>query len=490
MDEVFDVAIIGGGINGCGCAADASLRGLSVVLLEQDDIASKTSSSSTKLIHGGLRYLEHWEFGLVRKALKERQTLLQVAPHIVYPQAFVLPYLKSMRPAWLLRLGLFIYDHLSLSNPLTKSQAISRTHQPELFKPLKDAIQKGFMYYDGATDDARLTLFNALQAANHKAQIRTRNKVIQLNRLNDLWEITVKPQNGAPYLVKAKSLINAAGPWVDSVAGMAQSNSTTKISLVKGSHIVVPRLFEGSHAYFMQHTDDRVIFAIPYQNDTLIGTTDVAYQGSLEDVHISDEEVAYLLAITNNYFNKNLQPKDLIHSWSGLRPLVAEDAKNPSTMSRDYTIVASKTKAPLISIYGGKITTYRQLSAEAVDALKLLFPDLSTTKTAAIPLPGASYGTLDFEAYQDHATTHFSWIAKNQLERYLKTYGSCMEQFLQGCSSYKDLGINFGADLYQVEVDYLISKEWAQTVDDILYRRTKLGYQIKDPSRLKEYLDQ
>lgn len=491
MDSIFDVAIIGGGINGCGCAADAALRGLSVVLLEKNDLASKTSSSSTKLIHGGLRYLEHYEFGLVRKALKEREVLFKVAPHIVYAQAFILPYLQNMRPAWLLRLGLWVYDWLSLGNQLPRSRSINRKHSPELFKPLTPSITKGFLYYDGATDDARLTLLNALQAKQHGASIRPQSEVLAVQLENEVWNLTIKSPENTLYTLKAKSLINAAGPWVNEVAALTPLKNPKKITLVKGSHIVVPKLFDGHQAYLLQSNDQRIVFAIPYQDNTLIGTTDVHYTGDSDKVSISPEETDYLISLTNQYFNQNLTSKNVLFSWSGLRPLLtAEEEQNLSTISRDYSYLITKYPAPMITVYGGKITTYRFLAAEIIDRLKNFFTDLPNSKTQITPLPGAQYQSMEFNEYKISAQKRYSWLPPKLLERYLKTYGTLMEHFLSRCSSIKDMGTSFGSNLYQAEVDYLIEEEWALTTQDILLRRTKLGYLLDfvHEKELSEYL--
>lgn len=292
MDSVFDVAIIGGGINGCGCAADASLRGLSVVLLEQDDLASKTSSSSTKLIHGGLRYLENYEFKLVTKAIVERQRLLDLAPHLVHPQALVIPYEQHMRPVWLLRLGLFIYDHLSGKNRLPKSKLVHRKTKSDYFEPLLEKINKGFQFYDAVTDDSRLTIVNALQAKDHGASIRPHSKIVQAKVVGGIWQLTIQPKMGSNYELYAKSLINAAGPWVKSVELLTQISAQQKISLIKGSHLIVPKIYEGDHAYLLQHEDKRVIFVIPYHGFTMIGTTDVPFIGNPADATISKEEIS------------------------------------------------------------------------------------------------------------------------------------------------------------------------------------------------------
>ena len=488
MEQVFDVAIIGGGINGCGCAADAALRGLSVVLFEQDDLASKTSSSSTKLIHGGLRYLESYEFGLVKKALVERQTLLNLAPHLVHPQSFILPYQKHMRPAWLLRLGLFFYDHLSRKNHLPKCKAIKKNNKNNYFTPLVDTINRGFLFYDAATDDARLTIINAIQARNHGASIRPNAKIIQAEAINNLWQITVQPKNGVIYKVFAKSLINAAGPWVESIAKLTQIPDQHPITLVKGSHIIVQQLYEGKHAYFLQNNDQRVIFIIPYHGLSMIGTTDIHLNEPLNNVHISNEEIDYLTGIVNTYFKIKLSAADIVYSWSGVRPLLANEGKELKSLSRDYSYEFSTLPAPIVTIFGGKITTYRQLAEETIDQLKSIFPQMHQSQTKVTPLPGALLGTMNFEHYLIYARKKYHWLDPKVLNRYLYSYGSYTEHFLSKCSNMESMGKNYGASLYQVELDYLISEEWATDPDDILLRRTKLGLSMDDSGK-KEVAD-
>lgn len=488
MDQVFDVAIIGGGINGCGCAADAALRGLSVVLLEQDDLASKTSSSSTKLIHGGLRYLESYEFGLVRKALNERQKLLNLAPHLVHPQALVLPYEKHMRPAWLLRLGLFLYDHLSFKNRLPRCQSINKRNQKSYFSPLKDDFDHGFLFYDGAADDARLTLVNAIQAKNHGANIRTYSKVTQAQVSDTLWELTIQPQNGPSYKIHAKSLINAAGPWVKAIEQMTQTSSSRKISLVKGSHIITPKIYEGEHAYFLQHQDKRVIFVIPYHGYSMIGTTDVPLDGNSDQISISEEEIHYLINLVNSYFKTKISKKDIVYTWSGVRALLGSENKEAQALTRDYDYEFTRKPAPIVSIHGGKITTYRQLAEEVINQLAPVFPDLKPSTTSTAPLPGSSVENMSFEQYISFAKKKYQWMDAELLQRYLHTYGCDMEQFLSLCTDKEFLGRNFGDGLYQVEVDYLIAEEWARNADDILKRRTKLDLSM-DASNKKDLED-
>ncbi len=482
MEQIFDVAIIGGGINGCGCAADAALRGLSVVLFEQDDLASKTSSSSTKLIHGGLRYLEYYEFSLVKKALVERQTLLTLAPHLVHPLAFVLPYQKFMRPSWFLRLGLFLYDHLSTENRLPRCKSVYR-EESTCFDPLMTKFNHGFLFYDAATDDARLTITNALQAKNHGASIRTRERVIKTEVMNNLWHLTIQPQNGAAYQITAKALINASGPWVEATTKMLQTPLQHQMALVKGSHIVVPQLYEGKQAYFLQHQDKRVIFVIPYHGYSMVGTTDVPFNGELDQVQINEEEIHYLITLVNSYFNKQIKADDILYSWSGVRPLLAEQEKKASALSRDYSYEVATIPAPIITILGGKITTYRQLAEEVIDHLKLIHPQLIPSKTKHKPLPGAIWDSMSFIDYLAYAKKKYHWLSSELLNRYLYSYGTNIERFLAPCTNLHDMGKQYGTELYQIELNYLIEQEWAQTAEDILFRRTKLGLSMDEKSQ-------
>ena len=490
MEQVFDVAIIGGGINGCGCAADAALRGLSVVLAEQDDLASKTSSKSTKLIHGGLRYLEHFDFSLVKKALDERQKLQQLAPHLIHPLSIVLPYHKKMRPLWMLRAGLFLYDHLSRHNKLPSTKLIHQKQQSNYFSPLKKVINKGFLFYDCRTDDARLTLTNAIQAKEHGASILTQTKLIKAEGIDNQWRLTLQAKNKTLIQLRAKAVINTAGPWVGQVNQMLNIPMEHNISMVKGSHLVVQKLYEGEHAYMLQHDDKRIVFAIPYQGYTLVGTTDVPFSGDPDDIHIENNEIDYLCAIINQYFNKQLQDSDIITTWSGIRPLLSDTNKTASALSRDYIYHYSTLPAPAVAVYGGKITTYRQLALQAVNQLTDIFPKLSNSLTAITPLPGAVLGKLDFSKYQKHAKEQYYWLDEETLDRYLKSYGTRTENILAGCSNMTDLGFCFSDTLYQAEIDYLIEEEWATTCEDILWRRTKLGMNIDEQGKqdLANYL--
>ena len=472
---IYDVVIIGGGINGCGCAADAALRGLSVLLCEQDDLASKTSSSSSKLIHGGLRYLEQFHFNLVKKALSERQTLMQLAPFLVSPLALVLPHVKKMRPLWMVRLGLFLYDHLNKKNTLPHSRFIHRLKQTLYFEPLNKNINKGFVFYDCTTDDARLTITNALQAKQHGAKIMTQTALIQANVINNLWQLTFQTTSGTPFQVLAKSIINATGPWIEKVNRLLNIPLDHTISLIKGSHIVIPKLYDGDHAYLLQNNDERVVFAIPYHGHTMIGTTDVPLSETLDEVTIESSEIDYLFTLIARFFNKPLTRQDIIHSWSGVRTLLSSDNKNPSQLSREYAYYASINPAPSVTIYSGKMTTYRQLASEVIDQLKSVFPNLPPSTTQTTPLPGSFLGNMNFKDYQLYAAEKYHWLDKTTLTRYLNNYGTRTETLLKNCNNRQDLGICFADTLYQIEVDYLIREEWATCCDDILWRRTKLG---------------
>ncbi|MBA2656178.1 MAG: glycerol-3-phosphate dehydrogenase [Tatlockia sp.] len=478
MDQLYDVAIIGGGINGCGAAADAALRGLSVILIEKDDLASKTSSSSSKLIHGGLRYLEHYDFALVKKALDERQLLLDLAPYLVHPLPIVLPYRREMRPSWLLRTGFFFYDNLSRKNELPKSKLIRRSASPNYFSPLNASYKKGFLFYDCKTDDSRLTIANALQAKENGALILTNTELVETKVQDNYWQLKIQPKSGRQQWINARSIVNASGPWVESVNKLLNINTKYKMSLVKGSHIVVNKLYEGDFAYLLQNQDQRIIFIVPYQGHTMIGTTDVAYNGSLDEIAISQEEIRYLFELVSSYFSKQLMPKNIINSWSGVRPLIAAENEKLSAISRDYNVHYNTAPAPVVTIYGGKITTYRQSSLEAINQLSQLFPGLMASQSAHIPLPGSTLKDWNYESYLYHAREKYFWLTETLRERYLANYGTRTELLLNNCSCIEDLGQDFGNGLYRIEIDFLQREEWATTCEDILWRRTKLGLEF------------
>jgi len=490
MDKVFDVAIIGGGINGCGCAADAALRGLSVILFEEDDLASKTSSKSTKLIHGGLRYLENYDFSLVKKALNERQKLLQLAPHLVHPLPLILPHQNAMRPLWVLRIGLLIYDYLCLANQLPHSVLVSRDKEPRYFTPLANMFNKGFLFYDGMTDDARLTITNALQAKEHGAVIMPHTKLLDAKVANQQWHLSVQTKTGACIQVNAKTVINTTGPWVEPVNKLLHIPMAYPMTLIKGSHLVVQKLYEGDYAYMLQSQDKRIVFTIPYHGYTLIGTTEVPFSGNPDDLCIDNDEIDYLLGLINQYFDTTLDKSNIITTWSGIRPLLSVADKTPRTLSRDYAYHYVKTPAPAVTVYGGKITTYRQLAIEAINALREIFPNLPDSLTDQTPLPGSTKNSMSFTEYKEYAHQQYAWLEKGILERYLNQYGTRTELVLSGCTTMASLGKCFMPTLYQVEVDYLINEEWASNSDDILWRRTKLGLHISNSSRkeLEDYI--
>lgn len=383
----YDLVVIGGGINGCGIAADAALRGLSVLLCEKDTLAAQTSSKSSKLIHGGLRYLESYDFALVKKARDEQQRLLTLAPHLVRPCPFILPHQPAIRSFWRLRAGLFLYDHLSLTNTLPPHRALQRSTEPRYFEPLQASFTKGLLYYDCLTDDVALTQANAQQALQHGARILTHTPLIAAQVVDHQWQLTFQPQDHPALQVQTKVVVNASGPFLKTVATCLHTPLTHTLALVKGSHLLMPPLYEGEQAYVLQHRDKRIIFVLPYQGKHLIGTTDTWYNGDLNHVTLDVQESEYLCHTVNQYFKQPLSPTDQLDSFSGVRPLVYQSGQSAQALSRDYVIDFTSAPAPCLTIYGGKITTYRQLALEAVNALKPLFPDLSPSRTQEIPLP-------------------------------------------------------------------------------------------------------
>jgi len=490
----IDLLVIGGGINGTGIAADAAGRGLSVWLCEQQDLAAATSSNSSKLIHGGLRYLEHYEFRLVREALAEREVLLKNAPHIMWPLLFRLPHQPHLRPAWLIRLGLFLYDNLAKRLTLPASRGIKFGAD----SPLHPQISRGFEYADGWVDDARLVVLNAVAAHQHGARILTRTRCIAARRMQDHWLVTLQPQALAGQvtppviMLKAKAIVNAGGPWVAQLFSDALTEqSPQQIRLVKGSHIVVPKLHDQPHAYMLQNQDQRIVFVIPYeQNFSLIGTTDVEYEGDPAAVAISPAEIDYLLQISNSYFKRQLSRSDIVHSFSGVRPLLDDESVNAQAVTRDYKLELSAVaeQLPLLSVFGGKITTYRKLAEAAVDRLAPFFPAMTARWTADTPLPGGDFANSQSLAQQ--LQLQYPWLPVAIQQRYLRSYGSRSHLLLLRAQSVADLGEHFGAGLYQAEVDYLSQYEWALQAEDILWRRSKLGLQLEaaQQQRLQQYL--
>jgi glycerol-3-phosphate dehydrogenase len=479
---MYDLVIIGGGINGCGIARDAAGRGLSVCLLEQNDLASGTSSASTKLIHGGLRYLEHYEFRLVREALMEREVLWGIAPHIVRPLRFVLPHQKGLRPAWLLRLGLFLYDHLGGRKRLPPTKVLDLTRDPAGMPLERGSYGKAFEYSDCWVDDARLVVLNAQDAARHGATIRTHAKVTRAERRGDSWIMDVEdPRSRKSEQIEAGVLINAAGPWVADVLTQTCGQQTkANVRLVQGSHIIVPRLFKHERCYIFQNKDNRIIFAIPYEGEfTLIGTTDRDYTGDPAQVRASGEEIAYLCAAANEYFIAKLTPQDVVWTYSGVRPLYDDGTPAAQAATRDYALDLNEgAGAPLLSVFGGKITTYRQLALHALDKLKPFLPERIGEKpgwTGNAPLPGGEFAIDGFGAQVGEIQRRYPWLAVAQATRLVRAYGTNARAILGQAHSPEELGRDFGAGLSEAEVLYLMQNEWAQNAADILVRRTKLG---------------
>ena len=478
--DLYDLFIVGGGINGSGIANDASGRGLSVVMCEQSDLANATSSASSKLIHGGLRYLEHYEFRLVREALAEREVLLRNAPHLIKPLRFILPHRPHLRPAWMIRIGLFLYDNLSKRGQLLASRGLQLPPEQDN-NPLNATINYGFEYSDCRVDDSRLVVTNAIQAQKLGANILTRTRCQSAHRENGVWHITVEDiETGRIQHYRAKALVNAAGPWAQSfVEEKMQRKSPRNIRLIKGSHLVVPKAYEGEQAYILQNEDQRIVFVIPYNNDfTLIGTTDKEYTGDPKSVEMDKEEEGYLLNVVNTHFKKQLDSDHICWRYSGVRPLCDDESDSPSAMTRDYTLeieADDNQKAPLLSIFGGKITTYRKLSEAALAELKPFFPSMGQSWTADSPMSGGDIGKLTYEQWVGCVVKSYPALSTVLIERLTNAYGTAIHEVIKGAAITDDLGQCFGVDLYQNEVEYLIQQEWAFNAEDILWRRTKLG---------------
>jgi len=494
MAADYDLLVIGGGINGAGIARDAVGRGASVLLVEMGDLAGATSSASTKLIHGGLRYLEYYEFNLVRKALKEREVLWRLAPHIAWPLRFILPHHKELRPAWFLRLGLFMYDHLGGRKllPATKTVPLD---QGVFSKGLKKLFRKGFEYSDCWVDDARLVVLNARDAANRGAQIETRTKCINARRNGDHWEVVLKDlASGVERTVTASVVVNAAGPWVaEMLKGVAGANNSSAIRLVKGSHIIVPRQFEHDRCFIFQNGDGRIVFAIPYENDfTLIGTTDVDFQGDLGKVEISRDEIEYLCKAVSEYLEVPVAPKDVVHTYAGVRPLYDDGAKDAKAATRDYVLEldAGSGKPAVLSVFGGKITTYRKLSEHVLEKLTPYLPFKRAEWTDQDALPGGDFNVLAFDDEVVRLAADYPFLDKAFATRLVRLYGTDARGILGTAAKTEDLGQLFGHNLYEAEVKWLVSREWARTAEDILWRRTKLGLRLtaNEAAALESYL--
>lgn len=492
--DIYDLAVIGGGVNGCGIARDAAGRGARVLLLEQGDIASGTSSASTKLIHGGLRYLEHREFALVRESLAERERLWAIAPHIIHPMRFVLPWTKGLRPRWMLRLGLFLYDHIGGRRALPATQAIDLRRHPA-GAALKAGFGPGYCYSDGWVDDARLVVLNARDAADRGAEVRTRTAVVRLARADGHWRIMTQSARGAES-VHARAVVNATGPAVLDLLDRADRPTDRHMRLVRGSHIVVPRLFDHGFAYFFQLPDGRIFFAIPYERDfTLIGTTDRDHDGGLDHVVASAEEIAYLCEGANRYFARSITPADVLWSYAGVRPLVDDGSARPEVATRGYRLeLDGEDGAPvLLSVFGGKITTYRHLAAEAVDMLKPHLPMLQGDDwTAGAPLPGGDFPMTGLADLIAGLARDYPFLASATVDRIARAYGTQARVWLGEARNASALGLDFGHGLTEAEAAHMVTREWAQTSQDMLWRRSKLGLRLEraQVARLERWLEE
>jgi glycerol-3-phosphate dehydrogenase len=487
----YDLLVVGGGINGVGIARDAAGRGLRTLLCEQHDLAAHTSSASTKLVHGGLRYLEFYDFGLVRKSLHEREIVLDSAPHVAWPLRFVLPHDSHLRPAWMIRAGLVLYDHLARRRRLPGSEVVDlRTHPAGA--PLEARYRKGFVYSDGWVDDARLVILNAMDAREHGARVLTRARCAKLERRGERWRATIERAAGRRLVVEARAVVNATGPWVDRFLEDATPvPARRRPRMVKGSHIVVPKLFDHPFAYLFQAPDGRIVFAIPYEGDyTLIGTTETDYAGDLATPAIGSGEIDYLLEMANRYFSTDLQRNDVVWTFAGLRPLLADPSDRATSVTRDYVLDLDRSGPPLLSIYGGKLTTYRKLAEDVVDELAPGLDGRSGHWTASRALPGGDMPNADFDAFLASFRARHPWLAAPLAERYARAYGTRAERILEGAARMQDLGHEVLPGLHAREIEYLRREEWAVTAEDILYRRSKLALHVPPGSetRLDDWL--
>ncbi len=499
--DIIDLFVIGGGINGCGIARDAAGRGLSVMLAEMNDLASATSSASTKLFHGGLRYLEYFEIRLVREALIERETLLCAMPHISWPMRFVLPYhrdmrfegetptsrilsvvmpwMKGRRPAWLIRLGLFLYDHLGGRKILPGTATLDLRGVPE-GAPLKDKFTHAFEYSDCWIEDSRLVVLNARDAAARGAVIRTRTRVVGAEREEGLWRVTIEGEGGAREVVRARAIVNAGGPWVsDIITGTLRLNSTEGVRLVRGSHIVTRRLYDHDKCYFFQGEDGRIIFAIPYEGDfILIGTTDAEHDDPDRRPECTPEEAAYLCRFASDYFKRPVTEADIVWSYSGVRPLYDDGAKSATAATRDYVLSLDEAGAPLLNVFGGKITTYRRLAESALARLAPHFPQASGEWTAGVALPGGDFAVDGFEALVESLRQGYPFLAPGHARRLVRAYGTEAAKIMGAAKSAADLGRDFGATLTEAEVRWQMRHEYAREAADVVWRRTRLGLKM------------
>lgn len=498
--QTVDLLVIGGGINGAGIARDAVGRGLSVCLVEQDDLANHTSSAATKLIHGGFRYLEYYKFRLVREALIERERLLGIAPHLIQPLSLVLPHVPALRARWYMRLGLFLYDHIGGRKRLPATKSVRFDRNAKLGQPLQPHLKYGFVFADCWGQDSRLVVLNALDAAERGASIQTRTRLLSAQPDHNHWlAVCEHTDSGLRSTIRARAIVNAAGSWVGHVIKeRLGSHSQKQVRLIKGSHIVVPRLYEGDHAYFLQNPDGRIEFVIPYeQKYTLIGTTDVPFTGDPSNVVISAEETTYLCECVNRYFKKQITPNDVVWSYAGVRPLYDDDADSAAAVTRDYELeLIGGDDAPiLLSVFGGKITTYRRLAEHALEKLQPLLGGTVESWTGTTPLPGGDLLASkkpdeDFARFIAHTKIRWPFVTDSLAQRLARTYGTRLAGILGNAQSLADLGEDFGAGLTRNEVEYLCKVEWAKTVEDILWRRTKMGLHVPagTAEKLSRYL--
>lgn len=482
----YDLAIVGGGINGVGIARDAAGRGFKVLLAERDDLGAHTSSSSTKLIHGGLRYLEYFEFRFVAEALAEREILLRAAPHIIAPLQFVLPHEPHLRPAWMIRAGLFFYDHLGGHKSLPSSFGV-HLRGSKWGAGLKDKFDRGFVYSDARVDDSRLVVLNAMAARELGADIRTRTRFIGARRDSGFWRITLAEASGATSETRARGLVNAGGPWVKEILNEVKAPPiNAEVRHVKGSHIVVPRLHPESHAYILQNSDHRIIFIIPYEDAfSLIGTTDIPVH-EFEAPAISHDEIDYLCGIADDYLAQPITASDVVWSYSGVRPLYDDGSADPSAVTRDYVLkldTGAAAEAPLLSIFGGKITTYRRLAEAALAELRPFFPRMKGPWTRGQPLPGGDLARGRLGAFARDLALRYPALPAELCGALLRRHGTRTSRILGQAKMTQDLGTHFGHTLYAAEVDYLVAHEWARTAEDVLWRRTKCGLHLTPPQR-------
>jgi glycerol-3-phosphate dehydrogenase len=488
-----DVLVVGGGINGAGIARDAAGRGLRTVLCEQHDLASHTSSASTKLIHGGLRYLEFYDFALVRKSLREREVVLASAPHLAWPLRFVLPHDRHLRPAWMIRAGLLLYDHLAVRRRLPDSETVDLRRHPA-GAALDARYRTAFVYSDGWVDDARLVVANAIDVRARGGRVTTQTRCTKLRASGQAWTATLQHADGRVEQVRTRLVVNAAGPWVakfldDCTPRPARHHPR----MIQGSHVVVRRLFEHEYAYLFQNVDGRVVFAIPFlEAFTLVGTTEREHDGDLAAPEIAPGEIDYLLSTIERHFGRKLARRDVVWTFAGIRPLLASSTDDPKSVTRDYVLNFDRRGPPLLSIYGGKLTTYRKLSEEVVDRICAALGVDARAWTERTPLPGGDMPDGNFEAFRRRMARRYSWLERPLLDRYARAYGTRIEQLLDGCSSVADLGPFVLPGLAEREIEYLRREEFAVHADDILFRRSKLGVHLPSGSaaRLARWLEQ